>query len=504
MSIRFAFFIVFIFIAINELSAQTNLDFEQGLSAWHTTGAVSVNQSDAHKGNACVKIESGSIFTRVPVSPLAIIDFEAFIKSSEKGAKGYSFVRFFDSKRQKILAYKSNLLDSTGYQQTGNYTEAPARASYMEIGIARDHKSKGVIYADDFSIKANALPHSKKRHHPSADLGQYMRPLWRSDTIYNETVLMYSIDGKPAEGKLMFAPDKVISVESFDLKTTYTAGKDYSRSGNTITRIANSTMPWRADTSFDRKTDLAWFNTLSQWVVVTYTHHDQWTGPIPMYKGDKLPGTLAKLRAGKPLRIVAYGMSITRGMDVSAFDTIPPYMPTYVDLCAGQLRKKYHNLRIKLFNAGLPGSTVDWGAKYAEKYVTPLNPDLVILDFGMNDFWRLKPEEFKTYVDTIMRKVRSVNPKAEFLLIGNMKFDPAYVLDNDQYKSFYTSNLEGYSHVLMDMEKKGVICLDMYAISDAVYQLKKAKDCLANPLHPNDYLARWYAQAMSALLIKNY
>src|SRR5581483_6913377 len=154
--------------------------------------------------------------------------------------------------------------------------------------------------------------------------------------------------------------------------------------------------------------------------------------------------------------------------------------------------------------AGLPGSTVDWGAKYAEKYVTPLNPDLVILDFGMNDFWRLKPEEFKTYVDTIMRKVRSVNPKAEFLLIGNMKFDPAYVLDNDQYKSFYTSNLEGYSHVLMDMEKKGVICLDMYAISDAVYQLKKAKDCLANPLHPNDYLARWYAQAMSALLIKNY
>jgi hypothetical protein len=101
-----------------------------------------------------------------------------------------------------------------------------------------------------------------------------------------------------------------------------------------------------------------------------------------------------------------------------------------------------------------------------------------------------------------MKKIRSANPKVEFLLLSNMKFDPGYVLDSDKNKSFYQTNLEGYSKVLKQMETKGVINLDMYSISDEIYRLKKAKDCIANPLHPNDYLARWYAQGMAALLIE--
>jgi hypothetical protein len=33
-----------------------------------------------------------------------------------------------------------------------------------------------------------------------------------------------------------------------------------------------------------------------------------------------------------------------------------------------------------------------------------------------------------------------------------------------------------------------------------LYSHKKAKDCLVNPLHPNDWLARWYTQEMIALV----
>ena len=54
------------------------------------------------------------------------------------------------------------------------------------------------------------------------------------------------------------------------------------------------------------------------------------------------------------------------------------------------------------------------------------------------------------------------------------------------------------------MEKSGVVCLDMYQISGEVYRLKKAKDCLANPLHPNDFLARWYAQVLTAALVPKF
>jgi lysophospholipase L1-like esterase len=496
----FAFFISSI--GPGSVYAQVNLDFERGLTGSVTTGNVSINKTNSHSGAQCVKIgeSAGSIFWRMPVSPLAVVQFNAYLKSDNKDVKGYSFIRFYDSKHHKILEYKSQGIDSLTYQETGNYTEAPPNASYMEIGIEKDTVTRGNIYADDFKIENNVTKH-KIKHPAEIDLNQYMRPFWQSDTIYNETVLLYSVNGKPAEGNLLYQPDQILSVKSFDLHTNYTQGKDYSLVGNVIKRSSASAMLYRADTSFDTKKNLAWFNTQSQWVVVTYTHHDKWTGPIPVYKGNLLQKTIGKLRTKKPLKIVAFGMSITRGMNISSYDDVSPYMPGYIDLLARQLKKAYKYNAIKVYNAGLPGAAVDWGAQYADKYVNPLQPDLVIIDFGMNDFWRLTPEQFKGYIETIMRKVRVANPKVEFLLLSNMKFDPAYILDSDQNKSFYEGNLEGYSQVLKQMESKGVANLDMYAISRFIYQHKKAKDCISNPLHPNDYLERWFAQALAQLLV---
>jgi hypothetical protein len=48
------------------------------------------------------------------------------------------------------------------------------------------------------------------------------------------------------------------------------------------------------------------------------------------------------------------------------------------------------------------------------------------------------------------------------------------------------------------MTAPGVQWVDMTAISEAVYADKKPGDCLNDPLHPNDYLARWYAQTVLA------
>ncbi len=489
-----------------KVSAQQNLDFEQGLKGWLTKGDAAnftIDKTEHYHGNQSARIGKGYgvLYKHIDVAPLSVIQFNAHIKSSDKGINGYSFIRFYNAQNRLLLAYKSKALDSTGWQQTGNYTETPAGTKYAEIGVENDSSGGGYVYADDFSIETNiGVP--KIKHAPLCNLDQYMKPFWRSDTVYNETVLLYSANGKPADGRLLFMPDKIISVKNFGLNTSYSAGADYTLGGNVITRMEHSAMPFRADTSFDTKKDLAWFNIQSQWVVVTYTHHDQWDGPISHYKGAPLPRTMAKLKTKQPLKIVAFGMSITRGMDVSSYDTVAPYMPTYVDLFARQLRRAYRYKNIKLYNAGLPGSVVDWAAQYADKYINPLKPDLVILDFGMNDFWRFTPEQFKGYIQTIIGKIKAANPKVEIILLSNMKFDPDYVLDSDKYKSWYQANLEGYSHILAQMETKGIINLDMCSISDAIYKKKKAKDCLVNPLHPNDYMARWYAQGLAALLVK--
>jgi lysophospholipase L1-like esterase len=502
---RITFFCGFLLLISISGFAQNNNGFEQGLTGWLTSGKVRIDKNNAHSGKNCVQIGNGygSVTQRLSGSPLSIVSFNVYVKTSDSTTRSYSFIRFLDINHKQLLIYKSATARSISYQQTGNYTETPPGTKYIEAGVERDSSGKGYVYVDDFSIETN-IGEPKIRHEPLVDLDQYMRPFWKSDTIYNETVLLFSANGKAAEGRLLYSPDKILSVKKFNLGTVYKPDVDYTLNSNLIIRAKNSEMLFRTDTSFDTKKDLAWFNLQSQWVLVTYIHHDKWDGPTPIYKGDKMPHVMAKLKAKTHLKIIAYGMSITRGMDVSSYDTVPPYMPTYMSLFAGQLKKAYHDNSIKLYNAGLPGAIVDWGALYAEKYINPIKPDLVIIDFGMNDFWRYTPEQFRGYITTIINKVRAGNPRVEFLLLSNIKFDPDYILDSDKNKAWYLANMEGYSKVLQQMETTGVVNLDMTTLSDAIFHHKKAKDCIANPLHPNDYMARWYAQGMAQLLIENF
>jgi lysophospholipase L1-like esterase len=420
-------------------------------------------------GRVEIRDEEGQ---RVDIGPLSLISYDVKLKS------GYSFLRCYDSADHLLLEYQS---------KGGNYTETPPGTAYVVIGATGG--------AGDWKIEPN-IGETGARHAPLCNLRQYLQPFWLSDTIYNETVLLYSTAGGAAEGRCLYRPDKIFSVRNFSLDTVYHEGIDYIMHDRTLTRMPGSRMPFRADTSFDMKNDLAWYNLQSQWVVVTYTHHDKWEGPTPSYQGDRLPRLMRLLHSGRPVSVVAYGMSITRGMDVSGYDRVAPYMPTYMELFVQGLKRRYPRSAVTLHNAGLPGSTVSWGAQYAEYYIPPLHPDLVVIDFGMNDFWRMPPAEFGDSIRTIIRKVRLADPAAEFLLLGNMTFDPAYVLDSDSTKAFYTGNMAGYAAELRKLVGPGVAMLDMTDISKAIYRRKKAKDCIANPLHPNDYMARWYAQGM--------
>ena len=434
-----------------------------------------------------VKIEApgGREERRVEIGSLALISYSLMVK----GNGGSSYIRFYDSAAKLLLDYAVPVKDTGKWVETGNYTETPVGTRFALVGV------DGGLEVKDWKIEAN-VGEAGERRAPGCDLHQYLKPFWLGDTVYNETVLLYSAGGGLAEGRLLFQPDRVLSVRNFGLDTIYKEGVDYRVEGRRVVRVAGSGMSFRADTSFDRVKDLAWFNLQAQWVVVTYTHHDKWAGPVPASKGNLLPRFTARLRAGEPVRVVAYGMSITRGFNVSGYDGVKPDMPTYVDMFAEGLRWKYPGAGVLMYNAGLPGSTVNWGAEHVSSYVNPLRPDLVVIDFGMNDFWRMRPEEFRDSVRSIIRQVRAGRPGAEFLLLANMKFDPDYVLDSDPNKGFYKGNLAGYRDVLVGLEGPGIAVMDMTMLSDAIYARKKAKDCVVNPLHPNDYLARWYAQGM--------
>jgi hypothetical protein len=483
-------------------TAIENGGFESKFTGWNKTGSVGfvvIDSINTYEGKYSVRLGNntcGVLSDSLSVTPLNIVTSNSFIKCDNTNISATAFIRFYDSEN-KLLLESSTKTTDIGWSGKYIYTIAPALAKYVKYGVRREQSTaNGNIFVDAIRIDLNAAgPEAKKV--PLCNIDQYMQPFWATDTTWDETVLLLSRNGQPATGRLLFQPTKILSVKSFDLKNTYLSGLDFSLTNNTITRTAASPIPFKTDSSFS-KANLAWYDLQSQWIVVTYTHQRTWNGPVPKYKGELLANTISKLLSKTPLRIAAYGMSITRGLDVSAFNDVPPYMPAYVDLFANQLKKIYGYDDITLFNAGFPGSTVKWGAENTGLYINPLKPDLVILDFGMNDFWSYSPAVFKGYIQTMMDNIKAGNPDVEFLLLTNMFFDPEYILPGDPYFAFYNGNMKGYGPVLKGLERSGVVNVDMAAISDTIYRIKKAKDCLANPLHPNDYLARWYAQSMVA------
>jgi len=160
-----------------------------------------------------------------------------------------------------------------------------------------------------------------------------------------------------------------------------------------------------------------------------------------------------------------------------------------------RLKTIFQDEHIQLSNSAQSGATSQWGKDYAERMVASLNPALVLIAFGQNDFWGASADTFADNIADIMKTVRHKNPDAEFLLVSTMRFDPAYTTN-----AAYWKVVGEYAAKLKTMTGPGVQLVDMTAISEWVYAAKKPRDCVNDPLHPNDYLARWYAQSVAAAL----
>ncbi|HXO75759.1 MAG TPA: hypothetical protein VN824_11000, partial [Puia sp.] len=282
-----------------------------------------------------------TILRRTEASQLSIINYSLRMKAR---MDGYSFLRFYDSGDRLLLENKMPF--KAGDSTSGNYTEAPAGTHYLTIGL-------NGASADSVHFEPDP---GGKGHLPLCNIDQYLKPFWKGDTVYNETVLLRTGGAEPASGELLYQPDKVLAVRNYALDTLYQEGIDYRLNGRELLRHPGSKMAFRQDSSFD-KHNLAWYNLQGQWVTVTYTHHDRWMGLRPGFQGSSMPRLMDRLRKRSPVTIVSYGMSITRGMDVSGYDGVAPYMPTYMELFAEGLRRRWSSPQVTLYNAGLPGAT---------------------------------------------------------------------------------------------------------------------------------------------------
>lgn len=471
-----------------------NPTFAEGTTGWRISGNVRVeaNAADPSKQELVIGPGTGSIAERIPANAANHMLVKASLHSTPAGLATL-LVRCLDPDGNVLMTIRSPADIHPGRKPDSleEYFRPHPLTASVELVVSKEAPSGtmtvtraelDVYHDDDPTLKS------------AQDDSELMRPFWKGSLVSGEAVLLTSRGGELATGTLMFQPSRIVAVTSYDGSVRYQQGTDYMVEGRTLTAMPRSSISQVHEEDLLHG-ELAWNEIGGKQVLVTYEHGDAWTGPVQPYVGAALPNTLRILRSRRPLRIVAYGDSITYGIGSSHMQKIHPYQPPWVDLFADQLRKAWDDPGIAVFNPSQSGADSAWARRMAGRMVATLHPDLVIVAFGQNDFWRFSADDFAGNIAAVIRTVRQTNPQAEFLLVATLRFDPAY-----SSNPMYWDRVTQYEARLRAMVAKGVQFVDMTAISGAVYAAKAPRDCLNDPLHPNDYLSRWYAQSLIAAL----
>lgn len=128
--------------------------------------------------------------------------------------------------------------------------------------------------------------------------------------------------------------------------------------------------------------------------------------------------TLDDLHNGCDVTIVAFGDSITAGYAVRKG------FPAFWKEMLAQL---YPDVRIEMINSGVSGDTTMDGLARLDWAVLSCEPDLVTINFGINDcVYGLGLEEFEANLVEMIRRIRA-GPASEILLLSSQPLEtPPY------------------------------------------------------------------------------
>ncbi len=353
--------------------------------------------------------------------------------------------------------------------------------------------------------------------------------VWIGDIVYQEPVC-FSTDatGHLIGGHLLYSPNEILQVSSFDGQIVYKAGIDYKMDLQGISRTEKSAIPFLAREEYCKpfagQENTAWvrlpggqqyIEVLSEiyryQVLVTYRHKGIWKGFKPESQIPRLKRT-AECLASSTLNLMFYGDSITAGWEASGADELaidmvnltqyhvsihhPPYMPAWAHLVTEELKTHFPNCHICKTNRAAGGSTTDWGVKNAERLVNPCAPDLVVLGFGMNSMHD-SPEKYETEIRQIISIVRKDYPECEFLLVSPMIPNPEIAGFQNNQLLHHEERLESICNSTYGIGLAPVHSLFLQVAEYGKHYLELSGNCIN---HPNDFSIRMYAQCVLTAL----
>jgi len=370
----------------------------------------------------------------------------------------------------------------------------------------------GLAFAVMFSQALTAAEPSRWEYSP-----EQLAPFWKSEVIHRESVLFVR---DPESGKataaVLFPVGKIISVENADGSVVYKQGDDFEHAEGSrqITVPADSAIVTKtaADlrrppnsqkyrlTHRDGNGEILFgakleYHNMQTWITYAKAEAD-WPVAMPSFDKSALPHTIGKLQQGEPVSIVLLGDSISSGCNASGWAGGAPFQPPYQDLLEQHLAAHYKS-KVKLHNLSVGGTSTPWGITQIPK-VVEVEPDLILLAFGMNDSAGRSPEEYGKNIAQMIATAKKTLPNVEFILIGTM-------LGNRGWTSLKHEVFPKYRNELASLCKPGVALADMTSVWHEFLLRKKDHDLTGNGVnHPNDFGHRVYAQVLSALLIEQH
>ncbi|MGC3991739.1 MAG: SGNH/GDSL hydrolase family protein [Chthoniobacteraceae bacterium] len=197
----------------------------------------------------------------------------------------------------------------------------------------------------------------------------------------------------------------------------------------------------------------------------------------PASPAEPLPVTVFKnLAAGKKQTVLVYGTSLT------AVSEWPKALQSYFD-------QQFPGL-VTFVNAAKSGETSVWGVANLQKQVLSKTPDLVFLEFSVNDAnakHKITTEKSEANLDVMVKALRAQNPQVDLVL---QTMNTAWDSPNEPSHKKYASDrpqLAGYYDVYRTYaHENGLPLVDNYPLWLKLQQQDEAKfeKWLPEGLHP--------------------
>lgn len=335
--------------------------------------------------------------------------------------------------------------------------------------------------------------------------------IWLDETIYDETVCLVEDENGVKRGRLLFAPSEIISVKDATLSKTFDPS-EYKIVGDEIIATSKSTMPYFTLNNL-KGLDLPSDSDLSTYeakvgkiiftegagivlhqIAVTYKHCDKWQGKIPECKIDSLPHLKEKLQNKGKINVVCYGDSIMVGCNSSHILKIPPFQKDFARSFFEEIKKR-HKVQVSMVNKALGGMLSKGGKEHIYQDVINYHPDLVLLNYGMNDgSWKVSEGEYISNMKYMVDEIKKNKPECEIILISSLIANPESIQHLGQ-ETYYLP-LEYLASLY-----EGVVCMDMTNFSKYLFTKKRGVDILANNInHPSDFLVRQFVSNLLTLI----